>query len=86
MPQTEDTVTRPRVRRPAARPSLVPIRFGEYLCERNLLSDEQLLDVLADHWSNGGKIGTAVSRRGFLPAEVVEREAALYHGLEIVEV
>lgn len=70
----------------AAGGRLEPIRFGEFLCERKLLSDEQLLEALADHWSNGGSIGAAVSRRGFLSREEVEREAAVYHGLDIVEV
>jgi hypothetical protein len=65
---------------------LATIRFGEFLYEKNLLDDEQLLDVLADHWSNGGKIGAAVARRGILSCDEVERQAALYHGLEVVEI
>lgn len=62
------------------------IRFGEYLVEKHLLNDEQLIAALADHWSNGGCIGAAISRSGFLAPEEVEREAALYHDLDVIEV
>ncbi len=65
---------------------LEPIRFGEFLLERQALTDEQLLDALADHWSNGGRIGSAVSRRGFLTQTQVEGFATRYHGLDTVEV
>jgi len=68
------------------RPHLVPIRFGEFLCERKLITDEQLLDALGDHWSNGGRIGNAISRRGFLSPDEVERQASAYHELEIIEI
>tara|TARA_R110002096_G_scaffold299503_6_gene494252 strand:- start:179839 stop:180129 length:291 start_codon:yes stop_codon:yes gene_type:complete len=69
---------------PAAR--LTPIRFGEFLCQRALITEEQLLEALGDHWSNGGKIGTAVERQGFLDFEEIERQAAAYHSLETVEI
>jgi hypothetical protein len=62
------------------------IRFGEFLYERNLLTDEQLLEALADHWSNGGRIGTVIGLLGFLSPQEVERQASAYHGLEVVEV
>ncbi len=65
---------------------LMPIRFGEYLCEKELISDEQLLDALGDHWANGGKIGAAIARRGFMSEIDVERLAAEYHSLTIVEI
>ncbi|HUH01430.1 MAG TPA: hypothetical protein VML75_05505 [Kofleriaceae bacterium] len=65
---------------------LEPIRFGEFLYERDLLDDEQLLDVLADHWSSGGRIGCAVARRGYMSREDIELQARAYHGLEVVEV
>ena len=51
-----------------------------------MLNDEQLLAALGEHWSNGGNIGTAISRAGFLPPEEVERQAALYHGLDVIEI
>ncbi len=69
-----------------ARLDLQPIRFGEFLYEQQLLTDEQLLDVLADHWSNGGRIGKAVTRRGILSPSEVERQARLYHGLDVIEI
>ena len=47
------------------RRKLERIRFGEFLLEKKLLNDEQLIAALAEHWSNGGKIGTAISRAGF---------------------
>jgi hypothetical protein len=62
------------------------IRFGEYLVEKNLISDEQLLAALGDHWSNGGSIGAAITRSGFLPPGEVERQAALYHDLDVIEI
>jgi len=62
------------------------IRFGEYLVAKHLLSDEQLIAALAEHWSNGGTIGAAISRSGFLGRDEVERQAALYHGLDVIEV
>jgi len=65
---------------------LMPIRFGEFLCERELITDEQLLDALGDHWVNGGKIGTAIARRGFLSRTEVEHQAALYHDLDVIEI
>lgn len=68
------------------KPHLVPIRFGEFLCERALITDEQLLDALGDHWCNGGRIGSAIARRGFLSQAEVERQAAAYHQLDTVEI
>ena len=70
----------------AQRRALQRIRFGEFLLERRLISDEQLLAALGDHWSNGGTIGAAISRSGFLPLDEVERQAALYHDLDVIEI
>jgi hypothetical protein len=72
--------------------TLEPVRFGEFLRDRNLISDEQWLAALARHWSeplNGRRrmIGTTIIESGFLPAEVVEAEARVFHDdLEVVEV
>jgi hypothetical protein len=66
--------------------SLEPIRFGEFLFEQALISEEDLLNALGEHWSNGGRIGAAVTRLGLLDATEVERQAAAYHELDIVEV
>ena len=65
---------------------LEPIRFGDFLREKRAISDEQLLDVLADHWAHGGRLGDSVTRRGFLSAEQVEHFAGEYHDLHVVEV
>lgn len=72
--------------------TLEPVRFGEFLRDRHLISDEQWLAALAEHWSEplGGRrrlIGTTIIERGYLPAEVVEREARVFHDdLEVIEV
>ena len=66
--------------------ALERIRFGEFLVAKKLINDEQLIAALADHWSNGGRIGSAISRSGFLPPDEVEKQAALYHGLDVVEI
>ena len=73
--------------RGAKKALLEPIRFGDFLRERNAISDEQLLDALADHWAHGERIGDTVTRRGFLSGAEVERLAHEYHhDLSIVEV
>ena len=66
--------------------SLELIRFGDFLREKNALTDEQLLDVLAEHWAHGERLGTAVARRGFLSLDQIERFADEYHLLQVVEV
>ncbi len=66
--------------------SLETIRFGEYLFEQALISEEELICALGEHWSNGGRIGAAVTRLGLMDASEVERQAAAYHQLDIVEV
>ena len=76
----------PQFTRASKRKQLQRIRFGEYLVEKDLISDEQLIAALADHWSNGGTIGAAISRSGFLSAEVIEHQAALYHDLDVIEI
>ncbi len=65
---------------------LQPIRFGEYLFEKNLINDEQLLEALAHHWSTRERIGHTIGRFGFLTTEEVERQAMMYHALDVVEV
>lgn len=76
--------------RPVA--TLEPVRFGEFLRDRNLISDEQWLAALAQHWSEpllGRRrlIGSTIIENGYLPAEVVEAEARVFHDdLDVVEV
>jgi hypothetical protein len=65
---------------------LEPIRFGEFLREKNAINDEQLLDALAEHWAHGERLGESVTRRGYASSEDVERLADEYHGLSVVEV
>ena len=68
---------------------LAPLRFGEFLRDRSLISDEQWLAALASHWSTRGRarIGDAIVAQGFLPAQVVESEARVFHDdLDVVEV
>jgi hypothetical protein len=67
---------------------LEPLRFGEYLRERNLITDEQLLAALAEHWSDRRfTIGRTLVEQGILPIELVEAEARAYHDdLDVVEV
>jgi hypothetical protein len=71
--------------------TLEPVRFGEFLLHRNLISDEQWLAALAEHWSAPGttrrSIGTTIAAKGFLAPEIVEREARAFHDdIEVVEV
>jgi hypothetical protein len=69
--------------------TLEPVRFGEFLRDRNLISDEQWLAALAEHWSSPRHrlIGATIVANGFLPADIVEAEARTFHDdLEIVEV
>jgi hypothetical protein len=67
--------------------ALETIRFGEYLREKRLLTEEQLIEALAAHWSDRrGRIGRTIADRGFLSPEEVERHARLYHGLDVIEI
>jgi hypothetical protein len=71
--------------------TLEPVRFGEFLLLRNLISDEQWLAALAEHWSASATsrrpIGNTIIANGFLPKHVVEAEARAFHDdIEVVEV
>jgi hypothetical protein len=69
--------------------TLEPVRFGEFLRDRNLISDEQWLAALADHWSSPRRrrIGNTIVDAGFLPSSIVESEARVFHDdLEVIEV
>jgi hypothetical protein len=71
---------------------LEPVRFGEFLLTRNLITDEQWLAALADHWSNAvngryRRIGATIVEWGFLAPEVVEAEARAFHeDIDVIEV
>ena len=69
--------------------TLEPVRFGEFLRDRQLISDEQWLCALASHWSaeRRRRIGATIVELRFLPYDIVEAEARVFHDdLEIVEV
>jgi hypothetical protein len=65
---------------------LQPIRFGDFLVERNAISEAQLLDALADHWVSGVRIGETVAQKGYLPEHEVERLASEFDSLDTVYV
>jgi hypothetical protein len=69
--------------------TLEPVRFGEFLRDRALITEEQWLAALAEHWSAPVRrpIGATIVANGFLSMEVVEAEARVFHDdLEVVEV
>jgi hypothetical protein len=58
---------------------------------RHLISDEQWLAALAEHWSSPGAsrrtIGSTIVAAGFLRKEDVERAAREFHDeIEVVEI
>jgi hypothetical protein len=76
---------------PAPLATLEPVRFGEFLLHRNLITDDQWLCALAEHWSADGArkmpIGSTIVANGFLARDVVEQEARMFHeDIEVVEV
>lgn len=78
-----------RVHQPVPLATLEPVRFGEFLRDRQLISDEQWLAALALHWSapKRSRIGDTIVDSGFLPKATVEDEARRFHDdLDIVEV
>ncbi|HEY1814055.1 MAG TPA: hypothetical protein VGG74_17005 [Kofleriaceae bacterium] len=62
------------------------------MLHRHLISDEQWLAALADHWSGFFRgrylrIGATIVESGFLAPEVVEREARAFHDeIDVVEI
>ncbi len=87
-------VSAPDVQRVSPQPiaTLEPVRFGEFLLARQLISDEQWLAALAQHWSSSAtghrqRIGVTIVDHGFLAREIVEREARAFHDeIDVVEV
>ena len=70
---------RPQVR-------LERVRFGDFLVEKKAISEQQLLDALADHWMSGVRIGESLSRKGYLQSADVERLAREFETLSTVYV
>jgi hypothetical protein len=66
--------------------ALRPIRFGEFLVEKHVLDDRQLLDALAEHWATGLRLGEAITARGYLERDEIERYASEYQNLSVVYV
>ena len=69
--------------------TLEPVRFGEFLRDRHLISDEQWIAALATHWSAAKHrlFGVTIVESGFLSPDTVEAEARVFHDdLDIVEV
>ena len=76
---------------PPSRPvaTLEPVRFGEFLRDRALITEDQWLAALAAHWSAPVRrpIGTTIVACGYLSREIVEAEARVFHDdLDVVEV
>lgn len=71
--------------RAGAPATLEQVRFGEFLLERKLISDEQWLAALADHWSARARqsIGATIVAKGFLASAVVESQARVFHDDEV---
>ena len=65
---------------------LTPVRFGDFLVERKIISEGELLDALAEHWMSGCRIGESIARRGYLPPSEVEKLAREYESLSTVYV
>ncbi len=66
--------------------ALQPIRFGDFLVERQFINEKQLLDALAEHWMIGCRIGESVARRGYVPRADVERLAGEFQNLSVIYV
>lgn len=69
--------------------SLVTVRFGEFLREKNLISEEQWLAALATHWSETPRrrLGDTLVELDILSSQDVEQAADVFHdGLDVVEV
>jgi hypothetical protein len=73
--------------RPPLPAVLETLRFGEFLRERQLITDEQWLAALAAHWSERrAPIGQTLVDQGVLTRDVIEAEARAYHDdLSVVE-
>ena len=65
---------------------LEPVRFGDFLVEKKVIDEGQLLDCLADHWIAGCRIGEAVVRRGYLSTDELTRQLTDFQNLATVYV
>jgi hypothetical protein len=65
---------------------LEPVRFGDFLVEKKVIDEGQLLDALADHWIAGCHIGEAMVRRGYLTTDELTRQLKDFQNLSTVYV
>jgi hypothetical protein len=65
---------------------LEPVRFGDFLVEKKVIDEGQLLDVLADHWISGCRIGESVVRRGYASSDELARRLREFEALTSVYV
>jgi len=65
---------------------LQAVRFGDFLVEKKVIDEGQLLDALADHWISGCRIGEAVVRRGYVSEEELSRQLSEFESLATVYV
>jgi hypothetical protein len=65
---------------------LQPVRFGDFLVERKLINEGQLLDALAEHWMSGCRIGESIARKGYIASHEIERLAREFENLSTVYV
>lgn len=60
------------------------VRFGDFLVEKKAISEQQLLDALADHWMSGGRLGESLAKKGYLASADVERLAREFESISTV--
>jgi hypothetical protein len=68
------------------RTKLLKVRFGDFLLERKIIDEGQLLDALAEHWMSGCRIGESVARKGYVPLNEIEQLALEFESLKTVYV
>ena len=66
--------------------ALERVRFGDFLVEKKLIDEGQLLDALADHWMSGCRIGEAVARKKYLSTDQVKKLLEEFENLTTVYV
>ncbi len=66
--------------------TLQPLRFGDFLVEKKVLDEGQLLDTLAEHWMSGCRVGESAVRRGYLSVDELSRRLSEFESLTTVYV
>jgi hypothetical protein len=65
---------------------LEPVGFGDFLVQRRVIDEGQLLDALADHWLSGRPIEEAVVKRGYLTGDQMRVHLKEFEALDVVYV